>query len=57
MNILIGDIGNTTTKLCLAEIETFKIKKIIFFNSKNIFSDYFINKNLKKIIKKKLFIM
>ena len=53
MNILIGDIGNTTTKLCLAEIETFKIKKIIFFNSKNIFSDYFINKNLKKIIKKK----
>jgi len=52
MNALIGDIGNTTTKICLIEIKTFKIKKIIYFNSNNISSKNFLKKNLKKIIKK-----
>ena len=53
MNALIGDIGNTATKICLIEIKTFKIKKIIYFNSNNISSKNFLKKNLKKIIKKK----
>ena len=53
MNALIGDIGNTATKICLIEIKTFKIKKIIYFNSNNISSKNFLKKNLKKILKKK----
>ena len=53
MNVLIGDIGNTTTKICLIEIKNFKVKKIIYFNSKNITSKKFLKKELKKIIKNK----
>ena len=44
MNALIGDIGNTTTKICLIEIKTFKVKKIIYFNSINITSKNFFKK-------------
>ena len=53
MHVLIGDIGNTTTKICLIETNTFKIKKIIYFNSNKIFSKKFLNYKLKKIIKTK----
>jgi len=53
MNALIGDIGNTTTKICLIEIKTFKVKKIINFNSNNISSKNFLKKNFSKILKKK----
>jgi len=53
MHILIGDIGNTTTKICLIETNTFKIKKTIYFNSNIISSKKFLNFRLKKIIKKK----
>ena len=53
MHVLIGDIGNTTTKICLVEIKTFRIKKIIYFNSNNISSKKFLNIKLKKIIKTK----
>jgi len=53
MHALIGDIGNTITKICLLEINTFKVKKIIYFNSNNIPSKKFLNNRLKKIIKKK----
>ena len=53
MNALIGDIGNTTTKICLIDIKNFKIKKTIYFNSDNIFSKNFLRKSLKKIIDKK----
>ena len=52
MNVLSGDIGNTTTKICLIEINTFKVKKIIYFKSNNISSKNFLKKNLKKILKK-----
>ena len=52
MHALIGDIGNTITKICLLEINTFKVKKIIYFNSNNIPSKNFLNNRLKKIIKK-----
>ena len=53
MNVLIGDIGNTITKICLVEIKKLKLKKIIYFNSSYITSKNYLKKNLKKIIKKK----
>ena len=56
MNVLIGDIGNTNTKICLIEYKTLKIKKIIYFNSKNILAKNFLKKTLKKGIKNKIFI-
>ena len=51
MKILIGDIGNTNTKICLVEFNSFKIRKLIYFNSKKIKSKSFLRKTLKKIIK------
>ena len=53
MNFLIGDIGNTNTKICLVEFKTFKIKKTIYFNSVDIPLQNFLKKTLKKIINKK----
>ena len=53
MDALVGDIGNTITKICLIETENLKVKKIIYFNSNNIMSLNSLKKNLKKIIKKK----
>ena len=53
MNVLIGDIGNTITKICLVEIKNLKLKKIIYFNSYNITSVNSLRKNLKRIIKNK----
>ena len=32
MNILIGDIGNTITKICLLEKKRLKVKKIVYIN-------------------------
>ena len=53
MDVLVGDIGNTITKICLVETKNLKVKKIIYFNSKDITSLNSLKKNLKKIIKKK----
>ena len=53
MYALIGDIGNTITKVCLIKKTTFKVKKIVYFKSKNITSKIFLYNSLKKIIKKK----
>jgi len=53
MNLLIGDIGNTTIKICLAEIKSLKVKKINYFNSSKLSSKNFIKKIINKIIKKK----
>tara|TARA_Y100000590_G_C15569114_1_gene957856 strand:- start:27 stop:803 length:777 start_codon:yes stop_codon:yes gene_type:complete len=53
MNVLIGDIGNTVTKICLAEIKSLKLKKVIYFNSSNITSKNFLKKHFKKIFKNK----
>ncbi len=50
MNTLIGDIGNTITKICLIETKTFKVKKNVYFNSNKIFSEKILKKQLKKII-------
>jgi len=54
MNILIGDIGNTNTKICLIELKTLRIKQLISFSSNKIYSRKFLIKTLKKIIKKKI---
>jgi len=57
MNALIGDIGNTTTKICLIEIKTFKVKKIINFNSNNISKKTLCTKisiYIRKVSEKKL---
>lgn len=56
MNVLIGDIGNTLTKICVIEINSFKILKTIYLNTNKIFSKNFLKKALKKIFKKKLYI-
>ena len=53
MYALIGDIGNTITKVCLIETTTYKIKQMGYFKSNNISSKNFLYNNLKKIIKKK----
>ncbi len=50
MNILIGDIGNTVTKICIVN-KNYKIKKIIFFNSNNIVSRKFLNQKFNKDLK------
>ena len=50
-DFIIGDIGNTITKICLVQGKNYKIKKITYLNSKKIY----LNRNLilafKKIIK------
>ena len=51
MNILIGDIGNTITKVCLIRKKNFKVKKIIYFKSKSILSKKLLKNKLNKIIK------
>ena len=50
MNALIGDIGNTITKICLIDTKTFKVKKNFYFNSSEIISEKILKKKLKKII-------
>jgi len=55
MNVFIGDIGNTITKICLIEAKTFKVKNIIYLNSKDIFSNTYLKKKFKKITKNKKF--
>ena len=53
MNILIGDIGNTKTKICLIDYKTTKIIKDLYFDSIKIKSPSFLKSNLKKIFYKK----
>ena len=53
MYVLIGDIGNTITKICLVGIKSFNVKKIIYFNSSNITSKNSLKKNIKRIVKNK----
>ena len=47
MKILIGDIGNTITKFCLIENRTFKINKIIYFDSSKTIQQRYIKKKIK----------
>ncbi len=52
MNIIIGDIGNTITKICLVNNKNYKIKKIFYFNSNKINTRKNLILIFKKIIKK-----
>jgi len=52
MNVLIGDIGNSITKVCIIESNTLKILKTIYFSTNKIFSKNFLKKTLKKFFKK-----
>ncbi len=45
MDTLIGDIGNTVTKICLVKINNYRVKKIIYLESKNILSIKYLKKN------------
>jgi len=56
MYYLVGDIGNTSTRICLLN-KKFKIIKSIIFDTKNIFTRGYIKKILKKtfqLIQKKI---
>ncbi len=53
MDTLIGDIGNTITKICLVKIKNYKVKKIIYLESKNIVSTKYLKKKLNTILKNK----
>ena len=53
MYTLIGDIGNTLTKICLVDIKYLNVKKLIYIDSKVILSNKFLKIKLKKIVKKK----
>ena len=52
MHYIIGDIGNTSTRICL--LSKSKIKKSIIFDTKNIFSNNYIKKVFKKFLENKL---
>ena len=53
MEVMIGDIGNTITKICLLNINKFKPKKIIYINKKEITSRILLKKKFKKILRNK----
>jgi len=53
MYTLIGDIGNTITKICLIQTNNQKIKKIVHLNSKNVSSKKILKKKLTNLIKNK----
>ena len=49
MKALIGDIGNTITKICLLEKKRLKVKKIVYINSKDLMSKNLLKKKLESI--------
>ena len=53
MNLLIGDVGHTVTKLSIVDKKKFEIKKIVYFPSIRINSKKILKKNLDKLIKNK----
>ena len=52
MKVLIGDIGNTLTKICLIDINTLKLTEIIYFESNKILFKNFLKVKLNKLIRK-----
>ena len=51
-NYIIGDIGNTSTRICL--LNKSKIMKSVIFDTKNVFSNNFVRKIFNKFLNKKL---
>ncbi len=54
MYILIGDIGNSKTKICLVKKNSYKIVSAINFDSYNVYSLKFLKKHFKKLLKNKV---
>ena len=52
MYYIIGDIGNTSTRICL--INKSKIFKSVIFETKNIFKKNYVNRIFKRLFKKNL---
>ena len=53
MYYIVGDIGNTSTRICLLN-KKFKIFKSIIFKTKKIYNSGFIKKIFKRLIKYKI---
>ena len=53
MNYIVGDIGNTSTRICLLN-EKSKITKSIIFDTNKIFSTGYVTKIFKKFYKMKV---
>ena len=51
MNIIIGDIGNTITKICIVDSKSYKIKKELRFDSKKLNTKKFLKLKMKKFKK------
>ena len=52
MDALVGDIGNTVTKVGIINIKNYKLKKVVYFSSYKINSRNFLKKILQKTIRK-----
>ena len=53
MNYIVGDIGNTSTRICLLN-KKFSIVKSIVFDTKKIFKKRYFKNILKKFLNKNL---
>ena len=53
MNYIVGDIGNTSTRICLLN-KKFSITKSIVFDTKKIFKRKYIKNTFKRLLKKNL---
>ena len=53
MDFIVGDIGNTSTRICLIN-KSLRIKKSIFFDTKKIFSQKYVKKTFNKLSNKNL---
>ena len=53
MIAIVGDIGNTLTKICLINLKSFKIQKSIYLDTSKIYSKNYLKKKLNTLIKNK----
>ena len=53
MNYIIGDIGNTSTRICILNDKS-KILKSVIFDTKKIYLKGYINNIFKKLSKKNI---
>ena len=53
MNYIVGDIGNTSTRICLLN-QKFSIVKSVIFDTKKIFKKRYFKNIFKKFLKKVL---
>ena len=53
MNYIVGDIGNTSTRICLLN-KNFLIVKSVIFDTKKIYKKKYFRNTLKKFLKKEL---